>query len=121
MHESEQRRRLSLPAARAAPPASLSPFLQPDPSPRSPSSFASRCCEARPTGSAVEFIHAAEMSLRAFDKSGSCHWTRNVSCENTNLAGGPSNFCDGRLDNRYFILEMHESLLIAFFNVISSS
>src|SRR6516165_3079079 len=40
-HESEQRRRLSPPAARAAPPASPRPFPQPDPSPRSLSSSAS--------------------------------------------------------------------------------
>src|SRR3954447_9776169 len=43
MHESEQRRRLSLPAARAAPSTSSRPFPQPDPSPRSPSSSASLC------------------------------------------------------------------------------
>jgi hypothetical protein len=36
-HEPERRRRLSLPAARAAPPASSRPFPQPGPSPRSPS------------------------------------------------------------------------------------
>src|SRR5690348_10790805 len=75
MHESEQRRRLSLPAARAAPPASPRPFPQPDPSPRSPSSSASLCCEAR-------------------------------------AASG---------NNRYFIREVHESLLYAFLNMISSS
>src|SRR6516164_566783 len=43
MHESEQRRRLSPPAARAAPPASPRPFPQPDPSPQSPSSVTSLC------------------------------------------------------------------------------
>src|SRR5215469_8847279 len=37
-HESEQRHRLSPPAARAAPPALPRPFPQPDPSPQSPSS-----------------------------------------------------------------------------------
>src|SRR6185437_1042673 len=37
MHEFEQRRRLSPPAARAAPPVLLPPFPQPDPSPQSPS------------------------------------------------------------------------------------
>src|SRR5436189_1441650 len=42
-HEPERRRRLSLPAARAAPPASSRPFPQPGPSPRSPSSSASPC------------------------------------------------------------------------------
>src|SRR6266850_2883237 len=42
-HESEQRRRLSPPAARAAPPASPRPFPQPDPSPQSPSSVTSLC------------------------------------------------------------------------------
>src|SRR5262247_2392300 len=42
-HESEQRRRLSPPAARAAPPASPQPFPQPDPSPQSPSSVTSLC------------------------------------------------------------------------------
>src|SRR6185437_14483088 len=105
MHESEQRRRLSLPAARAAPPALPRLFPQPDPSPRSPSSSASLCCEARPTGAAVEFIQAAEMSLRAFDKSGSGRRTGNGSCENTNLAGGASR------NNRDFILEVHKSLL----------
>src|SRR4029453_7694071 len=36
--------RLSLPAARAAPPASSPPFPQPGPSPRSPSSSASLSC-----------------------------------------------------------------------------
>src|SRR5215469_14267042 len=41
--ESEQRRRLSPPAARAAPPASPRPFPQPDPSPQSPSSLTSLC------------------------------------------------------------------------------
>src|SRR5215472_6939151 len=43
MHESEQRHRLSPPAARAAPPALPRPFPQPDPSPRSPSSLTSLC------------------------------------------------------------------------------
>src|SRR5712691_7705618 len=43
MHESEQRRRLSPPAAQAAPPASPRPFPQPDPSPQSPSSVTSLC------------------------------------------------------------------------------
>src|SRR5215467_12684096 len=43
MHESEQRHRLSPPAARAAPPASPRPFPQPDPSPQSPSSVTSMC------------------------------------------------------------------------------
>src|SRR6266576_1259587 len=43
MHESEQRRRLSPPAARAALPASPRPFPQPDPSPQSPSSVTSLC------------------------------------------------------------------------------
>src|SRR5215470_1903247 len=43
MHESEQLRRLSPPAARAAPPASPRPFPQPDPSPQSPSSVTSLC------------------------------------------------------------------------------
>src|SRR5215467_6366643 len=38
-HEPERRRRLSLLAARAAPPASSRPFPQPGPSPRSPSSI----------------------------------------------------------------------------------
>src|SRR5262249_18061907 len=42
-HESEQRRRLSPPAARAAPPALPRPFPQPDPSPQSPSSVTSLC------------------------------------------------------------------------------
>src|SRR5215470_16406127 len=42
-HESEQRRRLSPPVARAAPPASPRPFPQPDPSPQSPSSATSLC------------------------------------------------------------------------------
>src|SRR5262249_44400846 len=42
-HESEQRRRLSPPAARAAPPASPRLFPQPDPSPQSPSSVTSLC------------------------------------------------------------------------------
>src|SRR5207253_9883027 len=42
-HESEQRRRLSLPSARAAPPASPRPFPQPDPSPQSPSLVTSLC------------------------------------------------------------------------------
>src|SRR6266436_4733985 len=42
-HESELRRRLSPPAARAAPPASPRPFPQPDPSPQSPSSVTSLC------------------------------------------------------------------------------
>src|SRR5881398_4261471 len=42
-HESEQRRRLSPPAVRAAPPASPRPFPQPDPSPQSPSSVTSLC------------------------------------------------------------------------------
>src|SRR5262252_237939 len=42
-HESEQLRRLSPPAARAAPPASPRPFPQPDPSPQSPSSVTSPC------------------------------------------------------------------------------
>src|SRR5215472_361834 len=42
-HESEQRRRLSLPVARAAPPALPRPFPQPDPSPQSPSSVTSLC------------------------------------------------------------------------------
>src|SRR5881394_2333705 len=42
-HESEQLRRLSPPAARAAPPASPRPFPQPDPSPQSPSSVTSLC------------------------------------------------------------------------------
>src|SRR3954471_1120636 len=41
--ESEQRRRLSPLAARAAPPASPRPFPQPDPSPQSPSSVTSLC------------------------------------------------------------------------------
>src|SRR5438874_11202644 len=41
--ESDQRRRLSPPAARAAPPASPRPFPQPDPSPQSPSSVTSLC------------------------------------------------------------------------------
>src|SRR5215469_14685859 len=41
--ESEQLRRLSPPAARAAPPASLRPFPQPDPSPQPPSSVTSLC------------------------------------------------------------------------------
>src|SRR5262249_49715295 len=90
--------RATPPAARAAPPASSRPFPQPGPSPRSPSSSASLCCEARPPGAAVEFIQAAEMSLRAFDKSGSGRRTGNVSCENTNLAGGSSNFCCRRLE-----------------------
>src|SRR5437899_11059968 len=40
-HESEQRRRLSPPAARAAPSALPRPLPQPDPSPQSPSSFTS--------------------------------------------------------------------------------
>src|SRR4051794_5418701 len=153
MHESEQRRRLSLPAARAAPPASLHPFPQPDPSPRSPSSSASLFLEARPTGAPVEPLKATEMSLRAFEKSGSGRRAGNASCENTNLARGSSNFCCRRLelcfvsaankygsamrnqtlgcffsyaraasrDNRYFILELHKSLLYAFSNMISSS
>src|SRR3954466_8688283 len=43
MHESEQRRRLSPPPARAAPPASPRRFPQPDPSPQSPSSVTSLC------------------------------------------------------------------------------
>src|SRR5215469_12101622 len=43
MHESEQRRRLSPPADRAAPPASPRPFPQSDPSPQSPSSVTSVC------------------------------------------------------------------------------
>src|SRR5215470_16830187 len=43
MHESEQLRRLSPPAARAAPPASPRPFPQPDPSLQSPSSVTSLC------------------------------------------------------------------------------
>src|SRR5438067_3610715 len=43
-HEPERRRRLSLPAARAAPPASSRPFPQPGPSPRSPSSSAALLC-----------------------------------------------------------------------------
>src|SRR5215471_7599883 len=43
MHESEQRRRLSPPAARAAPPASPQPFPQSDPSLQSPSSVNSLC------------------------------------------------------------------------------
>src|SRR2546430_15027736 len=48
------------------------------------------CCEARPTGAAVEFIQAAEMSLRTFDKSGgSGRRTGNVSCENTNRSEEP--------------------------------
>src|SRR6478672_10922488 len=42
-HESEQRRRLSPPAARAAPPALSRPFPQPDPSPQSLSSVTSLC------------------------------------------------------------------------------
>src|SRR6266567_9463727 len=42
-HESEQRRRLSPPAARAAPPALPRPFPQPDPSQQSPSSVTSLC------------------------------------------------------------------------------
>src|SRR5205823_446601 len=42
-HESEQRRRLSPAAARAAPPASPRPFPKPDPSPLSPSSVTSLC------------------------------------------------------------------------------
>src|SRR3954471_20327158 len=42
-HESEQRRRLSPPAARAAPPALPRPFPQPDPSPQSPSSVTCLC------------------------------------------------------------------------------
>src|SRR6266513_3380070 len=42
-HESERRRRLSPPAARAAPPALPRPFPQPDPSPQSPSSVTSLC------------------------------------------------------------------------------
>src|SRR5262245_21744523 len=55
MHEPEQRHRRSSrprgrrappPAARAAPPASSRPFPQPDPSPRSPSSSASLCCDS---------------------------------------------------------------------------
>jgi hypothetical protein len=98
-------------------------------------------------------MQATEMSLRAFDKSGSGRRTANVSCENTNRARGSSNFCCRRLelcfvfavnkygsamrnqtlgcffsyaraasrDNRYFILELHKSLLYAFFNMISSS
>src|SRR6185437_6423185 len=40
-HEPERRRRLSRPAARAAPPASSRPSPQPCPSPRSPSPYAS--------------------------------------------------------------------------------
>src|SRR5438045_5470997 len=42
-HKSEQRRRLSPPAARAAPPALPRPFPQPDPSPQSPASVTSLC------------------------------------------------------------------------------
>src|SRR5262249_60683753 len=42
-HESGRRRRLSLPAARAAPPASSRPFPPPGPSQRSPSSSTSLC------------------------------------------------------------------------------
>src|SRR4051812_47545569 len=51
-HEPERRRRLSLPAARAAPPASSRPSRRPDPSPRSPSSDTSQypvlACKNRP-------------------------------------------------------------------------
>src|SRR5436305_14800527 len=43
MHEPERRRRLSLPAARAAPPASSRPYPRPGSLPRSPSSSTSRC------------------------------------------------------------------------------
>src|ERR1700758_4240349 len=42
-HESEQRRLLPPPAARAAPPALPRPFPQPDPSPQSPSSVTFLC------------------------------------------------------------------------------
>src|SRR5512135_2848167 len=41
MHESEQGRRLSPPAVRAAAPASPRPFPQPDPPPQAPSSVTS--------------------------------------------------------------------------------
>src|SRR3954469_10559789 len=47
MHEPERRRRLSLPPARAAPPASSRTFPQPGPLPRSPSSSSSRCVGCR--------------------------------------------------------------------------
>src|SRR5215510_6100389 len=46
-HEPERRRRLSLPAARAAPPTSSRPFRQPGPSPLSPSSSTSLCVVCR--------------------------------------------------------------------------
>src|SRR5262249_23780828 len=42
-HEPERQRRLSLPAARVAPPTSSRPFPQSDPLPQSPSSVTSLC------------------------------------------------------------------------------
>src|SRR5437870_6356074 len=68
-HESQQRRRLSPPAARAAPPALPRPFPQPDPSPQSPSSVTSLCrvlpCKvAAPPGRGAECESVAPL-LRA--------------------------------------------------------
>src|SRR5262249_50847817 len=61
-HEPERRRRLSLPAERAAPPASSRPFPQPGPSQRLPSSSTCLCAVARhlPNASAIERKYEGE-------------------------------------------------------------
>src|SRR6478736_4472737 len=75
-HESEQRRRVSPPAARAAPAALSRPFPQPDSSPQSPSSFTS--LDRVPACKIACSIHCPRKGYRTeADRSKS--WPRRVS------------------------------------------
>src|SRR6266576_6859805 len=69
MHESEQRRRLSPPAARTAPPASPRPFPQPDPSPQSPSSVTSLCLVLACKVAAPTFVPRRVIGQKRIDQN----------------------------------------------------
>src|SRR5205814_2961477 len=68
-HESEQLRRLSPPAARAAPPASPRPFPQPDPSPQSPSSVTSLCRVLACKAAAPSFVPGRANGQKRIDQN----------------------------------------------------
>src|SRR6516225_3292077 len=69
MHEPEQRRRLSPPAAQAAPPASPRPFPQPDPSPQSPSSVTSLCRVLACKVAAAPFVPRRVIGQKRIDQN----------------------------------------------------
>src|SRR5215470_16679343 len=96
MHESEQLRRLSPPAARAAPPASPRPFPQPDPSPQSPSSVTSLCR-----------VLACKVAAAAF-VAVPCQFHRNCLLGNSQVARTASTVFSFRLRSHLF--QHHMSL-----------